>query len=301
MRNRPTITSALVLLALAASACTDAEEGQPDTEAGLRVAVEASTEALLAGDTDVLYGFLTEECRDTIDRQEFAEQMTLGMAFLAGFAEVDLDELEITEVLIEDFDGTTAMAGPVVDLPSGEGLFGEQDLSPWVYEDGGWKLDDCPDDTGLGDGDGDTGFGDDDGPEGLGERDQPAPVGDTLTVGDEWEVTVLGFEPDATEEVLAESDFALEPEPGQRLATVRVRATYVGEESGDPTFDLEYQLVGDAATGYVGGTDPLPPNELFPGGTAEGNVCFSVPDDEGGFALSVAPWFSNSDWWFELP
>jgi hypothetical protein len=232
------------------------------------------------------------------------------MVFLAGFADVDLDDLEITEVLIEGFDGTTAMAGPVVDLPSGEGLFGEQDLSPWRYEDGGWKLDDCPDDEGLGTDTGtDTGRGGDDGPEGVGERDQPAPVGTALAVGDEWEVTVTGFEPDATDAVLAGSDFASEPPAGQRFATVRIRATYVGDESGDPNFDLEYQLVGDAAIGYMAGAgtdcfeadDPLPSNELFPGGTAEGNVCFSVPDDETGFALAVAPWFSDSDWWFELP
>jgi hypothetical protein len=309
MTTARTIVGGTAALMLTAVACNDVSSGQPSTEDGLRAAVQASTRAILDGDVDAGYAFFSERCQDALSKSEFAAELAFAAEMVEGFEGVRFEDMEIDGVLIEDFSPASAMAAAEVVLPSGDAPSGINDLSAWVYEDGGWKLDDDCEDSGLGDDPlaGDGGFGPDVGPDGVGERDQPVPVGEPASVTDEWELTVLEFEPDATDAVLAESEFSSEPGPGKRFATVRVRVTYLGEESGDPNFDLEFQLVGDAATGYPAGidcfeaNDPLPTNELFTGGTAEGNVCFAVPDGESGFGLAVAPWFSENDWWFDLP
>ena len=121
-----------------------------------------------------------------------------------------------------------------------------------------------------------------------GTRDNPLPLGTTITIGTpsspEWRVTVGPAKLDATGEVLAENQFNDDPEGGFQYAMLNLDFTYIGEDSGIPWVDLSVSFVGsDAVTYQSYDTFVVTPNswtdinELFPGGSASGNVVIAVP------------------------
>lgn len=73
---------------------------------------------------------------------------------------------------------------------------------------------------------------------------EPAEIGETQTVGD-YEVTLVSFEADATDAVMAMNEFNEQPTNGA-YATAEFEMTYVGDTEGDPGFDLSYVVVADA-------------------------------------------------------
>ena len=127
------------------------------------------------------------------------------------------------------------------------------------------------------------------------ERTNPVPMGQSLIVPSGWEVTIVGFTPDATDAVLKENQFNDPPEPGMRFAFVRVRMTNVSApdpEHHDAGFAL--RLVGSENVAYTTFTDwcgvipddiDFGPSEVFRNGTVEGNLCYQVDDTETGFAI----------------
>lgn len=145
---------------------------------------------------------------------------------------------------------------------------------------------------------------------GSGEtRDSPLGVGRTGEVGD-YKVTVLSVTPDATDIVAAENQFNDPPAPGDQFFIARLSVTYVGSETGNPAFDLNYQAVGESSTSYtifnntcgVYSEQSYNVTELFEDGSAEFNVCWAISSDDAGslvmyieslFAYGEEPvWFS---------
>lgn len=117
----------------------------------------------------------------------------------------------------------------------------------------------------------------------LGTRANPIPMGETVQLDDEWEVTVLSVEPDATDSILAADSFAEPPAAGHQFFVATVRVTYIGETS-EEFYGWNLRTVGQSAVSYdqfdnsCGWSVPneLPSNELFTGGTIEGNLCWSI-------------------------
>ncbi len=143
-------------------------------------------------------------------------------------------------------------------------------------------------------------------------RTHPIDVGDTGEVGD-YEVTVLSVTPDATDIVAAENQFNDPPAPGDQFFIARISVTYIGSETGNPAFDLNYQAVGDSSTSYTifNNTCGVYPEqtydvtELFEDGSAEFNVCWAIDSADADslvmyieslFAYGEDPvWFSLDD------
>jgi hypothetical protein len=131
-----------------------------------------------------------------------------------------------------------------------------------------------------------------------GSRQNPIPVGTAVDVGENWQVTVLNVEPDATERVLAESEYNDPPEEGRQFFIAEVSVTYTGEDS-DTFSSSELSAVGSSSVAYSTYEDScgeipdeLPSREVFSGGTITGNVCWSVGSED---VDSLVMYYRNAD------
>lgn len=89
----------------------------------------------------------------------------------------------------------------------------------------------------------DTEGGDEDDEDTAQGNDEPVGLGETQTIGD-YEVTLTEFQADATDTVMDMNQFNEPPENGA-YATAAFEVSYVGDEEGDPGFDLSYVVVAD--------------------------------------------------------
>jgi|SRR5690625_1413715 len=130
-----------------------------------------------------------------------------------------------------------------------------------------------------------------------GTRDNPYPL-DVVVSDGEWEV-MLSEPREAWTEVQAENQFNDPPEDGMEYWIVPLSVTYVGSETGLPWIDLTVQFVGDDARTYSDRCGVIPDdlmdvNELYEGGSAEGNVCLSVPAGAEGLWTLSTGWGGNT-------
>lgn len=142
------------------------------------------------------------------------------------------------------------------------------------------------------------------------DREDPLAVGETGTVGD-YTVKVLEVTPDATDIVMAENQFNDPPKDGNQFLIARIALEYTGAESGTPTFEVAFKVVGSSGVAYSTfddycGVVPDSLNdapELFEGGTVELNLCWSVSSaDVDSLVMYAEPFFSsdNGRTWFSL-
>jgi hypothetical protein len=122
----------------------------------------------------------------------------------------------------------------------------------------------------------------------AGSRENPIPIGTSADVGDEWQVTVLTVDPNATERVLAESEYNEPPADGRRYFIAEVSVTYVGEDAGTIS-SYDFAAVGQSSVAYSASEDgcgqfpdELPTREVFAGGTVTGNLCWSIESEDVG-------------------
>lgn len=119
-----------------------------------------------------------------------------------------------------------------------------------------------------------------------GSRGDPVPAGDSAPVGP-WVLQVEGYDPDATESVLAANQFNVEPLPEHAYVTVEVVVTRRGSGPGvvrgslSPTLvspaDAEYPL--DGACGVL--ANPVDPNRLLAQDESlVGEWCWQLPSPE---------------------
>jgi hypothetical protein len=117
-------------------------------------------------------------------------------------------------------------------------------------------------------------------PEGAEEAmDAPLAIGERAEVGENWEVTVTGTNLDATE-LIADLDEFASPPDNDTYAIVSLDVTYVGDEEGDPGFDLLVTLQGGNGRQYDDtGCYAETPNPKYDaptltnGGTTEIDMC----------------------------
>lgn len=134
-----------------------------------------------------------------------------------------------------------------------------------------------------------------------GSRTNPIALGSTIRAG-EWDVTVIGFERDATDEVLAANPFNDEPEEGHSYALVEAEATYTGDESGLPWLEISFAYVSESGntsdTYDAEAVGPSPDfdeiGELYEGASGSGYIVLEVPDDDAGL-LRVSPGMFGDD------
>ncbi len=317
----PTLATA----ALALAAC-GGDGGDPEpTEDSLREAATRNAEAFLDKEWRLAYQGFTEECRSSLTYLDFVTEMNVAIAFAEGFLDMKWDDLELTEVVIEDFTPEEALVRVRLETADGEDFTDEgEEPDTWVFEEGEWRSTAC--DTGFDQGDDD----DDDGeapfssptPEpspspavtGPGSsRGEAAPIATAIELAG-WRVTVTEVVPDATELILSENSFNEPPKEGHQFVLVTIEATYDGDsESSTLSSDLMFQVVGPAnvAYDYEARCGSIPDEvetfrDVFRGGTISGNLCWSVlSSDAAALAMYGEPSFSFDEgerrWWSLAP
>jgi uncharacterized coiled-coil protein SlyX len=130
----------------------------------------------------------------------------------------------------------------------------------------------------------------------------PVPFGDEVTLPGDWTVKVVDVIPNATDQVMAENQFNDPPADGHQFFMVRISMTNNGSESASYQRIANFQVVGksavayqtfDASCGLI--PDELPNAEVFPGGTIEGNVCWSVKTSDAKSLIMFADSYVTFD------
>jgi hypothetical protein len=171
----------------------------------------------------------------------------------------------------------------------------------WVRQNGSWKIASDKSSPCSLTGTTSTGTSPDDQTPASGpgtSRAEAVSIGTAVRTGD-IEVTVLSADLNASDRIAQHASFPATPETGNRFVLARVRLRAVG--SGEATVqagDSNFALTGSKNVVYTpydqkarcGFSVPDEINaELFPGGIAEGNVCFQAPQDEQRLILIVEP------------
>lgn len=149
MNKRALAVGTLFLL----SACGGGGSGSaPATEDGLRdVAREMSEKAF--SNPEQMYDYFSSECRSSISRAEFAGQAMMAKIFLESI--VDGREVSVASVNTRNVTDSSGEVQVIIEL-DGEVLEDDPGYTPFVYEDGAWKSNDCPDADPFGDDDSDS-------------------------------------------------------------------------------------------------------------------------------------------------
>jgi len=131
--------------------------------------------------------------------------------------------------------------------------------------------------------------------------ENPAPMGTTFN-SEEWDVTVVNFDPDMTDEVVAEDIVGEEPEDGYIYGVAELELTYTGDGSEDPWFDIElaYVTEDDDVINYSDSLVDAPDNDIFgvgrmdKGDTETANFAIEIPEDDDG-VLQITPGWDEDD------
>ena len=126
-------------------------------------------------------------------------------------------------------------------------------------------------------------------------------VGTVMTGSDGTQIRAISITADAWPLVYAENRFNDPPEEGNRFFMVRVEVVNPSDalQSVDVD-DFDFKLIGDnrVVYSYSEGCGVIPDEldrEIFPGGRAEGNVCFEVPESERGMILIHEPGYGTEN------
>ena len=128
----------------------------------------------------------------------------------------------------------------------------------------------------------------------------PYPAGSTMRGSDGTDIVVTGILNDAWQIVQQENQFNDPPGQGKRFYMVRVDVTNAATGSSRLIVsEDDFELVGDNRVVYLtfqhycGVIPDALYGEIYPGGRVQGNVCFEVGADEGGFILIHNPGWSG--------
>lgn len=127
------------------------------------------------------------------------------------------------------------------------------------------------------------------------------PIGGVMKGADGAEIRALEITADAWSLILAENQFNDPPEQGNRFFMFRVEITIPSDAlQAVDVDDFDFELIGDDRViyNYSDGCGIIPDEldrELFPGGSAEGNVCFEIPTTERGLILIYKPGYGEEN------
>lgn len=133
-----------------------------------------------------------------------------------------------------------------------------------------------------------------------GTLDDPVPPGTWARIG-AVDAVVLANIPNASDVVLAESEFNESPAPGNRFVIWRVAVAKAGEDATPLLSELSFSVVGPSAVAYDSSAycGVIPDEfdqfrDVFPGGTVEGNLCWEVAEDDADDLLLLVDEFGTS-------
>ncbi len=134
----------------------------------------------------------------------------------------------------------------------------------------------------------------------LGSRNNPIALGKPVEVNG-WKVQVESVNKDAEKVVLASDPYTSKPSANERYVLLNLKATYVGEESGEPSLDLRFKIVGSKGNTFAQScgysADSFDNNgETFAGASVKGTLCFTVDANQiSGATISVQGDYSGDD------
>ena len=288
MRARSHLLTTLAVLPAFAFACGGSDDGGTSEEA-LEKRVKESANAIFQGEARDAYAAYSEECKDEVSLSEFRASLNIAAAFFEGFAGTKMEDLEVEEVKIRNFEDDSAEAPIVVrskDKDADPSLFGdEDDYSRWEVEDGEWVIGDCSDMTFAGGDDDDIDVSDDDEemPTSTSSNRTPTAVPTPAKkpkLGEKATSEVANYTVNAIQDNLPGTEFS-KPEPGQRWVAFDVTIEANEKMSYGP-FDFSIQSADQFVyeTEFVSSEQPKPhlsSGDLGPGGTVRGWVFFEVP------------------------
>ena len=119
--------------------------GNADTgaEAALEQAARDSFTAFLGGDDQAFFDLLSRECRESLGFAAVESYLIGRRTRAERVGGIDLSQVAIADLLISDFTGSDAEVR--LELSGTSEPFRESEMHTWIFEEGGWRLDDCSD------------------------------------------------------------------------------------------------------------------------------------------------------------
>ena len=139
----------------------------------------------------------------------------------------------------------------------------------------------------------------------VGSRNNPITLGDIAFV-DDWEVQIISVNKNALKLVMDNDEYASPPTSNERFVLFKIKATYVGEESGEPSSDLRFKIVGGGGNTFSKSCsyslNTFDQNEeAFTGATVTGDICFIVDANQiDGATISIQGDYSSQGRQFVL-
>lgn len=135
-----------------------------------------------------------------------------------------------------------------------------------------------------------------------GSRENPFDLGTPLITTDGLEVMVDSVNFEAEAAIMDANSFNDPPEPGMRYVLVNLSIANSGDEPTIPWLAITLEAIGSQNRVHGRCGQVIPDNlqdapELYPGGTATGNLCVVVPEEEvadGSLLLMVSPGFGDA-------
>lgn len=146
-------------------------------------------------------------------------------------------------------------------------------------------------------------------PEGQkGTTDSPVPAGAIADIGGGWRLQVLGFTPDATDQIMTAYDYNDPPPAGSAFTLVSVALGYFGVEDPKSSFSPMIAAVGSTGDDLSSTCGSIPDDllsfrDMFSGGVLQGNLCFVTTEaDRDGLQLrAIGDWFTDDSGVFLEP
>jgi hypothetical protein len=134
-----------------------------------------------------------------------------------------------------------------------------------------------------------------------GTRENPFAMGTPLITNRGLEVTVNGVDPEAAGAIAAANRFNDPAPDGMRFVMVNLAVTNSGDEPITPWLAVRVNAIGSRNQVHERCRGVLPDSlndapQLYPGGSASGNVCVVVPEEElmdGSLLIMVGPSFGD--------
>jgi hypothetical protein len=138
---------------------------------------------------------------------------------------------------------------------------------------------------------------------GFGTRQNPIQLGTSVRLADEWQLTVVSTEPDASRRVVAQDPGNAPPPSSYQYFMASIRATNTDTAARAFQARLRLRTVGPASVTYFAldnacGVIPNPIGEspVAPGAMASGNLCWTVQArDAAALVLYDVPPLSSTD------
>ena len=139
----------------------------------------------------------------------------------------------------------------------------------------------------------------------VGSRNNPIGLGDVAVIND-WQVQIISVNKDALKFVMNSDEYASPPASNERFVLFKIKATYIGEDSGEPSSDLRFKVVGGGGNTFSKSCsyslNTFDQNEeAFTGATVIGDICFIVDANQiDGATISIQGDYSSQGRQFVL-